>query len=159
MIQAYCDGSITGSHWAKKGQEDTLPHAWCGWWVRDKSGHVLQWKSLDLGEAEYMSANIAEYWAVRSALRWIGKSIWKHQDVEVLSDSQLIIRQLSGKYNCYEPKLVRLRDECRRLAGYLGAVKYTWIRREQNKEADVLSKALQIWGRQPTWEEVIAHKR
>jgi len=155
VIQAFCDGSITGGHWAKADNRDSLPHAWSGWWVRDKNGHVLQWRSVDLGEGDYMSANVAEYFAVRSALNWIKRSVWKNQEIEVLSDSQTVIRQLEGRYNCYDQKLMLLRDDVRSLAQWMN-VRYTWIRREQNREADVLSKALQIWGRQPTWEEVEA---
>ncbi len=158
MIQAFCDGSITGSHWAKAGNKDSLPHAWSGWWARDVGGQVLHWKSIDLGEAEYMSANVAEYFAVRSALKWLSdQPITRRQDIEVNSDSQVIIRQLKGKYQCYEPKLVVLRDECLRLAREFPSVTYRWIRREENKQADVLSKALQVWGRQAaTWDEVLA---
>ncbi len=155
MIQAFCDGSITGWAWAKAGQKDSLPHAWSGWLVKDYNGHVFKWQSIDLGEGAHMSANVAEYFAVRSALKWIGDSIWKKNDVEVVSDSQTVIRQLTGRYNAYDPKIILLRDECRRLASYIGgAVTYRWVRREENRHADVLSKALQIWGRQPTWDEV-----
>jgi ribonuclease HI len=106
-----------------------------------------------------MSAVVAEYFAVRSALKWLNGSIWKKNDVEVISDAQTVIRQLTGQYNCYDPKIIGLRDECRRQASFLpGQVIYRWVRREENKIADVLSKALQIWGRQPTWEEVVGTK-
>jgi ribonuclease HI len=117
----------------------------------------LQWRSIDLGEGDYMSANVAEYFAVRSALNWLHKSVWKNQVIEVLSDSQVVIRQLDHKYNCYEPKLIVLRDQCLKIAQSFPRVKWTWIRREQNKQADVLSKALQVWGRQATWDEVLKH--
>lgn len=156
MIEVFCDGSITGSHWGKKGQKDTLAHAWSGWYARDAGGHVLHWKSSDLGEGLYMSANVAEYHAVGSALAWIRKSVWKKTAVEINSDSQVIIRQLQRKYECYDPQLLKLRNGCHAIANALeGGVTYRWIRREQNKEADVLSKALQTWGRQPTWDEVL----
>ncbi len=154
MIQVFCDGSITGSHWAKADNQDSLPHAWAGWWARDQGGNVLKWKSVDIGEAPHMSANVAEYFAVRSALNWVQKSLWNKQDVHVFSDSQTVIRQLTHRYNCYEPKLIVLRDHCLQIAERLGYVTYTWIRREENRTADVLSKALQIWGRQPTWDEI-----
>jgi ribonuclease HI len=159
MIQVFCDGSITGGAWGKKDAKASLPHAWSGWWAKDEHGKVLQWRSLDLGEAEYMSANVAEYFAVRSALTWLYGSIWKHHQIEVLSDSQVVIYQLTGKQNCYHPKLMVLRDTCRRVAGHMN-VRFVWTRRENNREADVLSKALQIWGRQAqNWEEVLAYLR
>jgi len=151
-ILAHCDGSITGGHWGKKGNTD-LPHAWSGWWASDESGEILGWKSLDIGEGEEMSGNIAEYMAVRSALSWIANR-FPMAEVEVYSDSQLIVHQLDGSYRCLDPLLVELRDAVLTVATAFPKVTYHWIRREQNKEADVLSKALQIWGRQPTWEEV-----
>ncbi len=158
MIEVFCDGSITGSHWAKADNKDSLAHAWSGWWARDATsgGHVLHWLSVDLGEGPYMSANVAEYYAVGSALTWLYKSVWNRQAVLINSDSQVIIRQLQRKYQCYDPQLLKLRNGCHTLANRLpGGVTYKWIRREQNKEADVLSKALQTWGRQPSWDEVL----
>lgn len=153
VLTVYCDGSITGSHWAKKGQKHTLPHAWAGWVAYDSDGNHVHHHSLDVGENESYSANVAEYFAVRSALHWVSKNV-PHAGVHVKSDSQLVMRQLSGLYHCHDDKLRVLLVECRRLAALLPFVKYEWIRREQNVEADYMSKALQIWGRVPTWEEV-----
>jgi ribonuclease HI len=157
MLQAFCDGSITGSHWAKAAEKDSLPHAWSGWWVRDEDHHILQWRSIDLGEAVYMSANVAEYMAVRSALFWLCTSDqeWlRAQVIEINSDSQTVIRQLTGQYNCYDAKLLLLRDACLKLARNFPYVKDKWIPQEENRAADMLSKALQKWGRQPSREEV-----
>ena len=161
MLQAFCDGSITGSHWAKAAEKDTKPHAWSGWWVRDEDHHIIGWKSLDLGEGDYMSANVAEYFAVRSALWWMctsPKDWMRLQVVEINSDSQTVIRQLTGQYNCYDAKLLSLRDACLKLARNFPYVKYRWIPREENRTADMLSKALQKHGRQPSREEVEAGK-
>src|SRR4051812_11298866 len=97
----HCDGSITGSHWAKKGQKHTLPHAWAGWVAYDAKGNHVHHHSLDVGENPVYSANVAEYFAVRSALYWMTK----HNPLDgarVKSDSQLVMRQLGGQYNCHD---------------------------------------------------------
>jgi ribonuclease HI len=158
VLEVFCDGSITGSHWAKRNQRDTLAHGWCGWWVRHQGAHVpLYWESLDLGEGTHMSANVSEYMAVRSALRWIADSPWKHAVVKIHSDSQVVIKQLTGDCNTYDLKLMFLRDQCLKLAKLLTYVGYKWIPRQDNKEADVLSKGHQIWQRRPTWQEVLGY--
>lgn len=142
MLKVYCDGSITGSHWAKKGHKDTLPHAWSGWVAQSPVGDYVHHKSLDLGEHPLHSANVGEYMAVRSALFWLTKN--RPLDAaRIYSDSQLVMRQLSGMYVCHNERLQVLKQECERLASKLPCVSYEWIPRERNQIADLLSKALQ----------------
>lgn len=154
MLKVYCDGSITGSHWAPKGQKDTLPHCWSGWVVKDAQDRHLHHHSLDLGEHPLNSANVAEYVAVRSALLWVVRN-HPLDAVRVYSDSQLVMRQLSGAYACHNERLAILKKSCEALAARLPSVTYTWIPREENQEADMMSKALQVWGYVPPWEVVL----
>lgn len=154
-INVWCDGSITGSHWAPKGQKDTLPHAWSGWVAKTPEGEVIHHDSLDLGEREYFSANVSEYMAVRAALYWLRLHGRTDAAVRIHSDSQLVMRQLTGQYNCNVPRLQILRDAVLKLAADFPRVTYHWIRREENKEADHLSKALQTFGYVPTWQELL----
>ncbi len=155
MLNVWCDGSITGSHWAKKGNKDSLPHAWSGWVAKKLDGEYVHHHSLDLGEGTLMSANVAEYMAVRSALRWLALNHRGHA-IHIMSDSQLVMRQLTGEYNCHNEHLQKFRANVLVLAALFPQVTYEWIRREKNREADVLSKGFQIWGRIPTWDEVQA---
>lgn len=139
----YCDGSITGGAWGKKTGPRTVPHGWSGWVIKREDGSVLAHHSIDLGEAEYMSGNIAEYMALRSALRWlVDKKLGSHTQVKIHSDSQLIVNQMKGSYGVGE-KLVGLRDHCRQLAAQLPHVIYQWVPREQNRYADYMSKVFQ----------------
>jgi ribonuclease HI len=154
MVNVWADGSITGSHWAKKGLKDTLPHLWCGWVAKTVEGHVVHHHSVDMGEWPAGSANIAEYMAVRSALFWLAGNGHRKEAITVHSDSQIVMFQLSGKYQTHTPTLLKWRDHVRALAALFPRVTYQWLRREENVEADVLSKGHQLWGRVPTWEEV-----
>jgi ribonuclease HI len=94
------------------------------------------------GFLPHCTCNAAEYRALEAALITI---LNKSQDefpteVNILSDSQLIVNQINGVYRVndlirpyYEPAKVaflRLQEVC--------PVTLTWIRREFNKDADAL---------------------
>jgi ribonuclease HI len=153
MLSVWCDGSVTGGPWGKKGNTDPV-HSWAGWFVKDQEGRVLHHHSLDLGTGPGRSGNFSEYLAVRSALFWLRSNGYTKEELLIHSDSQLVQRQLSGQYNVHDPRLLQLRDHVRELAKAFPQVTYQWVRREENREADLLSKALQTWKRLPTWEEL-----
>jgi ribonuclease HI len=152
-LNVWTDGSITGGAWGKKNEKGTTPHGWSGWVIKREDGIVVQHHSLDLGAKDYMSGNVAEYMGLRSALAWLIENHFIF-NLEIFADSQLIINQMTGAYNVHDAQLKFLHDECQKLAYNFPRVTYTWIPRELNKEADVLSKGYQLWNRVPTWEEV-----
>jgi ribonuclease HI len=146
-LNVYCDGSITGGPWGKKGEKHLLPHAWSGWVVKRDDGIVVHHHAIDLGEGEEMTGNVAEYMALRSALQWLRKN-HPNFTLRIHSDSQLIIRQMLGQYSV-GTKLQPFRDNCLALARSFPYVEYVWIRRDENKYADYMSKVLQIEGSIP----------
>lgn len=87
--------------------------------------------------------NEAEYDAVIFALQKLkqlfGKNKTKDLDVEFRVDSQLIARQLGGKYKIEEEKLFPLFIKIWNLKMNFGAISFVEIPREQNKEADKLA--------------------
>ena len=87
--------------------------------------------------------NEAEYDAVIFALQKLkqlfGKNKTKDLDVEFRVDSQLIARQLGGKYKIEEEKLFPLFIKIWNLKMDFGDIVFTEIPREQNKEADKLA--------------------
>jgi ribonuclease HI len=102
-----------------------------------------------MGECPTGSGNLAEYGAVSSVLRWLAQNGFRDHVIEVRSDSQLIVNQLSGKYNCHDDRLRKLRDHVREIAALFPRVTYVWIPREENRYADAMSKALQNGGTLP----------
>lgn len=58
----------------------------------------------------------------------------------VHGDSQLVIKQIEGKYRVKKPHLKLLHSQATRLLTQLTGVRFVWIPREQNKWADALSK-------------------
>jgi ribonuclease H / adenosylcobalamin/alpha-ribazole phosphatase len=80
--------------------------------------------------------NVAEYRALVEGLR---KAAELHvDDVEVVSDSELLVKQMRGEYRVKNEALRELSDQATRLARAVGKVRYTAVRREHNELADRL---------------------
>jgi len=58
--------------------------------------------------------------------------------VEILADSELIVRQIEGRYRCKTAHLKPLYEEARRLIGRFASFKITHVPRSENREADRL---------------------
>lgn len=159
MISLYTDGSITGGPWASKKVAPSLPHAWSGY-VAYLDSELLHFDSIDLGESPIFSGNVAEHFAVGAALWWLHADHVDHL-VNVHTDSQLIVGHLTGNYNVHNEHLAILVRRTKALERYFPAVHYHWIPREQNREADHISKCLQTkyGGRLPTRDEFQAKFR
>ena len=96
-------------------------------------GTVLDARGETIGVA---TNNVAEYSALiaglQSALeRGVG-------EVEVVSDSELLVKQMRGEYKVKNEALRELVDEAEALARRVGKVRYTAVRREHNELADRL---------------------
>ncbi len=80
--------------------------------------------------------NVAEYSALVAGLEKaieVGVS-----DLEVISDSELMVKQMRGEYRVKNEALRDLSLRASRLAREVGSVSYKAVRREQNKLADQL---------------------
>ena len=80
--------------------------------------------------------NVAEYTALVNGLRRAAEL--GVTEVEVVSDSELMVKQMRGEYKIKNAALRELSLEAARLARAVGAVTYTAVRREHNKLADQL---------------------
>lgn len=85
-------------------------------------------------EAEYK----AVIFALKKARALYGKKAVKTTEVEIRSDSELLIRQLDGEYKISEPRIQQLFIAVWNLKIDFGKVKFALIPRERNKEADKL---------------------
>jgi ribonuclease HI len=59
--------------------------------------------------------------------------------VEVVADSELLVRQANGEYKVKNPDIGQRYMELKRLEMMIGRVRYRHVRRESNKHADRLS--------------------
>ncbi len=89
--------------------------------------------------------NVAEYRALVEGLR--KASELQLTDVEVVSDSELLVRQMQGDYKVKNAALRELWLDANELADTLDTVRYTAVRREHNELADrLVNEALDASG-------------
>ncbi len=121
---AYTDGGARGNPGP----------AGCGVVILDPEGKTIFSTSRFLGEA---TNNVAEYngliIAIESALD-LGI-----ENLEVRSDSKLLVEQMKGHYKVKSRNLIPLVTKAQKLARQLKNVVYTHVRREKNREADRLA--------------------
>lgn len=82
--------------------------------------------------------NVAEYLALMEALQRAVQLRAKR--LHVYSDSQVVVRQMTGQYFCRSPRLYSLNWVCRKLARSLG-FSISHLPREHNAEANLLASA------------------
>jgi ribonuclease HI len=98
-----------------------------------EDGTVLAAEGEAIGTA---TNNVAEY---RALLAGLEKAAELGLDrVEVVSDSELLVKQMRGEYKVKNAALRELWEEGQRLARRVGRVEYTAVRREHNELADRL---------------------
>jgi ribonuclease HI len=96
-------------------------------------GHVLAAHGEAIGVA---TNNVAEY---RALVAGLVKAVEVGVDeLEVVSDSELLVKQMTGEYRVKSPPLVELSLEAAHLARRLGRVRYRAVRRIENELADRL---------------------
>jgi probable phosphoglycerate mutase len=80
--------------------------------------------------------NVAEYSALLAGLaRAADAGI---AELEVVSDSKLLVQQMRGEYKVKNAALRELWDEAQSLVSRFERVSFSWVRREENEFADRL---------------------
>jgi ribonuclease HI len=104
-----------------------------GYVLEAEDGTVLAAHGEAIGTA---TNNVAEYRALVAGLE---KAVELHVDeVEVVSDSELLVKQMRGEYKVKNAALRELSEAAADLARQLRSVRYTAVRREHNELADQL---------------------
>ena len=104
-----------------------------GYVLEAEDGTLLDVRGQTIGVA---TNNVAEY---RALVAGLGKAVEVGVDeLEVVSDSELLVRQMTGDYKVKNPTLRELWEEATALAAKLPRVRYTSVRREHNELADRL---------------------
>ena len=107
--------------------------------IKGPTGEAIKKYNQFLGTT---TNNVAEYSALIFALKKIklifGKEKIKGLDIEVFSDSQLLVEQMNGRYKILDPKIQKLFLETRNLKVELPVSEIKYISREENKETDYL---------------------
>jgi probable phosphoglycerate mutase len=104
-----------------------------GYVLESEDGHVLDARGEAIGTA---TNNVAEY---RGLLAGLESALERGIDeLEVVSDSELLVRQMRGEYKVKNETLRALQGEAAELAAGLGKISYTAVRRAHNELADRL---------------------
>jgi len=104
-----------------------------GYVLEAEDGTVLDARGETIGVA---TNNVAEY---RALIAGLEKALdLAVSEVEVVSDSELLVKQMRGEYRVKNDALRDLSLEAARLAQQIGKVSYTAVRREHNELADKL---------------------
>ncbi len=104
-----------------------------GYVLEADDGTVLDSRGEAIGVA---TNNVAEYSGLVAGLeRAVELAV---TELEVVSDSELMVKQMRGEYKVKNAALRALSLEAARLAARLHSVRYTAVRREHNELADRL---------------------
>ena len=101
--------------------------------LRDGGGQVVEERGERIGEA---TNNVAEY---RALLRGIDLAR-RHgaTELELIGDSELVVRQVEGRYKVKNAGMKELHEEVRRSLRDFDSWSIRHVRREQNADADRL---------------------
>ena len=102
--------------------------------VLDEAGQVLERLKQSVGR---QTNNYAEYQGLLAALRYAREN--GAERVQVFADSQLLVRQMQGRYAVRSENLMALYEEARRLAAGFRQFRISHVYREENAEADQLA--------------------
>lgn len=104
--------------------------------IKDERGKLLASISQRIG---HTTNNQAEYRALIAALK--GALKLGVTEVGIYLDSELVVKQVTGRYRVKNAALKPLYSEVKKLLGQLRGFTITHVPRQQNREADKLANA------------------
>ncbi len=143
-IFAHCDGGSRGN---------PGPSGF-GAVIIDAAGHPLAELSEFLG---IRTNNYAEYSGLLAVLEWALQN--GHNRLKVVSDSELMVKQIQGKYKVNSPDLKPLWQTARDRIAKLEAFEITHALRHKNKAADALANQAMDRGMRRTVDKPISTPR
>lgn len=104
-------------------------------WLIKKDDLLLAYGLGEAARGENATNNLAEYTALICALE--AAHDLRVEPDEIRGDSQLVVNQVNGEWRVNKPHLA---DLCQRAQQLIRDYVLVWVPREQNQEADDLSK-------------------
>src|ERR1700728_1127692 len=123
-VTAFCDGGSRGNPGP----------AGYGVFIEGPNGEPLAELSEYLGKT---TNNVAEYSALLGALEWALKN--GRSRLRVVGDSELLVKQIQGRYKVSSPDLRPLYDEAKRRIAQLDMFRIEHVLRGKNQRADRLA--------------------
>lgn len=122
-ITAYCDGGSRGNPGP----------AGYGVYIEGPNGPIGELSEY-LGK---VTNNVAEYSGLLAAVEFALKN--GHRRLRVVADSELMVKQIQGRYKVNSPDLRRLYEEAKRRIAQLEAFRIEHVLRGKNQKADRLA--------------------
>ena len=99
----------------------------------------LLWKGFGgVGQGRGMTNNVAEYEGLKAAAQWlVDEGI--EDKIVIKGDSELVIKQMKGQYKVSSATSKKYVPEIKKLLEGKDVV-FAWVPREENEEADRLSR-------------------
>jgi ribonuclease HI len=102
--------------------------------IRDPSGKTILELAKNIGRE---TNNVAEYYALLAALDYATSH--NISALRIRSDSELLVRQMQGRYKVKSADLKPLHERASKIAKQLGYFAIEHVRRELNRDADALA--------------------
>jgi ribonuclease HI len=102
--------------------------------IRDPNGKTILELSKNIGRE---TNNVAEYYALLAALDYATSH--NISALRIRSDSELLVRQMQGRYKVKSVDLKPLHERASKMAKQLGYFAIEHVRRELNRDADALA--------------------
>ena len=103
-----------------------------------KDGKAIKKGCRVIGEGKGMTNNVAEYSGLKRAVEWLAEQDINDK-ITIKGDSMLAINQMAGEWAVKSETSRRFVPEIKKLLKNK-KVNFVWIPREQNGEADMLSR-------------------
>jgi len=102
--------------------------------IRDPSGKTILELAKNIGRE---TNNVAEYYALLAALDYATSH--NVSSLRIRSDSELLVRQMQGRYKVKSADLKPLHERASKMAKQIGYFAIEHVRRELNRDADALA--------------------
>ncbi len=102
--------------------------------IRDPNGKTILELAKNIGRE---TNNVAEYYALLAALDYATSH--NIPSLRIRSDSELLVRQMQGRYKVKSADLKPLHERASKMAKQLGYFAIEHVRRELNRDADALA--------------------
>jgi ribonuclease HI len=102
--------------------------------IRDPSAKIILELAKNIGRE---TNNVAEYYALLAALDYATSH--NISALRIRSDSELLVRQMQGRYKVKSADLKPLHERASKMAKQLGYFAIEHVRRELNRDADALA--------------------
>jgi ribonuclease HI len=107
-------------------------------------GQTIWDRSGFIGSGPGMSNNVAEYSGMIGVLEKLIELGMKKERILVRGDNMITIMQMAGKWRARRGLYIPYFQKCEALVRQFPRIDFEWIPREQNGEADELSKRVLI---------------